>query len=224
MRVVFAILCGMSSFFTCWGQKWSVGLVGQPCLTYYSILGGGTTSNASDFKAADKPVLTYQAGLLLSRKLSEKASFVTGIEYAQHGLQSQYSTSNIYAFGFSPGYALKVVDRYVEIPLYANVYLSKGRVSTFFTVGLKPAFYLNSYSKAVGVNNQATTFHYGAHRKVNVFAVLGVGAEIKITDKWRALAWPVLEYALMKEIFAQPLSIYPYSAGINLCLFYSLGN
>jgi hypothetical protein len=224
MRKVFILIFGMTAFLPVLAQKWSVGIVGQPCLTYYTIIGGSNSAYASDFRAADKPVITYQAGLLFSRKMSDKVNFVTGLMYAQHGLQSQYSTSNIYALGLNPGYSLKVIDRYLEIPLYANVYLHKAKISTFFTVGLKPAFYINSFSKAIGVDNQPNSFHYGAHRKVNLFAVLGLGAEVKITERWTALIWPTLEFALAKEVFAQPLSIYPYSAGVNLCLFYSLGN
>lgn len=224
MRIVLTLIMVAFTLFTGIAQNWRIGLLGQPCLTYYSVIGGSNPSLASDFKTVDKPIITYQAGLLLERKVSDKVSLLSGLIYAQHGIQSQYSTSNIYAFSPSPGYALKVIDRYVQIPLYANVYLKKSVLSWFFTVGLKPAIYINSFSKSTETDNQAGSFRYSAHRKVNVFAVLGIGAEIQLIERLQLLVWPATEYGLGKEVWAQPLSVYPYSAGINVCLFYSLGN
>jgi len=224
MRIVSVLVAALLLVFNGMGQDWRFGVLAQPCLTYYSVIGGDNASLSNDFKVADKPILTYQAGFLVERRLSDKVNFLSGLVYAQHGIQSQYNTSNIYALSLSPGYALKIIDRYIQLPVYLNVYLKKSALSWFFTVGLKPALYLNSFSKSTGPDNQAGSFRYGAHRRANIFAVLGVGGEIAFSNKWQLLIWPAMEYALVNEVIAQPLSIYPYSAGINVCLFYSLGN
>lgn len=224
MRIVLVLTLVSFSVFDVIAQSWRVGIVGQPCLTYYSVIGGSSPSLSDDFKIVDKPIITYQAGLLLERKVSEKINLLSGIIYAQHGIQSQYSTSNIYALSPSPGYSLKVIDRYIQIPLYANIYFKKSKLSWFFTAGVKPAIYINSFSKSTEPDNQAGSFRYSAHRKANVFAVLGIGAEIQLLNQLQLSIWPIMEYGLGKEVWAQPLSLYPYSAGVNVCLFYSLGN
>lgn len=222
MRTVLAILIMMYSIFV-HAQTSRLGIVGQPCLTYYSLTGGNPSSNSA-FRAAEKPIFTYQLGFLYTKSLSAKVDFVTGLLYAQRGSQTQYVNSNIYALSLSPGYSSRVVDRSLEIPLYANIYLKKSAVSFFFTVGLKPSFYIGSFSQTNGLSSQRSSYYYSAHRKLNVFAALGFGTDIKLAEKWQLTLWPILEHALINEVFAQSLNAYPYSAGINLCLFYSLGN
>jgi hypothetical protein len=221
MRTRLSMLLFVLTTITLNGQNLKIGLVGQPCLTYFTV-SGGNAALVSDFKSADKPLFSYQVGILVSKELSERVDLVLGLNYAQRGFQSQYNTANIYAFSFSAGNSIKIVDRYIELPIAAKIYLKKSKVSYFVSVGLKPAFYLGSFSRLN--EGERNRYFYSAHRKVHVFAMLGLGLDVNISERWSCTLWPVLEHALWKEVFAQPLSLYPYSLGLNVSLFYSLGN
>ncbi len=206
-------------------QSIKIGLVGQPNLSYYTVQ-TDLSGLAQDFRQQHKPIITYHAGILGFKELSKSVNFVTGLIFAQRGLKSQYNTSNITAFNFSnSGFDLKVIDRYIEIPLLLNVYFNQGKtVKLFGSFGLKPSFYLNSVSKVVGSSSNYSSYVYAAHRKFNIFASLGLGLDIKLSSRLNAILWPAIDHALISEVYAVPLKLYPYSAGINLCLVYSLGN
>jgi hypothetical protein len=224
MRKVLPFVLLLLPLSNCLGQELRIGAIVQPDLTYFTVRPDASTL-ASDFKMQNKPLIGYQLGLVFFREMSDKVTLVYGLVYSKRGLESQFNTSTIAAFNFGSGYALKIIDHYLEIPLSANYYLQKNsRVSWFVSAGLKPALYLNSVSKASGISNTPTNYVYSAHRKVNVFVTLGGGMEVNINDKWQCVLWPSLEHALLKEVYAAPLSLYPYSLGMNVCLLYSLGN
>lgn len=205
-------------------QSTRIGITFQPNLTYFTIR-PDASSMANDFKLQNKPLVRFQVGITLFRQLSDKLTFSSGISYSERGFKSQFNTSTISAFNLGSGYSLKVIDRYLEIPIVFNYYLSKNeKTAWFISGGLKPAIYLNSVSKADGVPNSSNNFYYSAHRKINLFATVGFGAEINISEQCQLILWPALEQALLKEVYAAPLSLYPYSIGLNVCLVFSLGN
>ena len=205
-------------------QTTSIGITFQPNLTYFTIRPDASAS-ANDFKLQNKPLGRFQIGLSLFHKLSDKLNFTYGIAYSERGFKSQFNTSTIAAFNLGSGYSLKIIDRYLELPIAFNYYLSKKeKTAWFISAGIKPAIYLNSVSKAVGVPNSTSNFYYSAHRKINLFATIGFGAEIKVSNQCQLILCPVLEQALLKEVYAAPLSLYPYSIGLNVCLVFSLGN
>ena len=205
-------------------QSLRIGAVFQPDLTYFTVSPDGS-SLASDFKLLNKPTINYQTGILVFYDISDKLTLVGGLTYSRRGFEAQFNTSTISGFNFGSGYSLKITDRYLEIPLVINYHLTRfSKIKWFVSGGIKPAIYLNSMSKATGILNSPSDYYYNAHRKANLFATLGFGAEITIIKRWQLVIWPSLEHALLKEVYAAPLSLYPYSLGLNVCLVYSLGN
>jgi len=224
MRILLPFLLLIVNAQIGFGQSLRIGLLGQPCFTYYSTITDNATAVQS-FKQQYKPLVTYQLGVVFYRQISSNVSFMSGLIFAQRGFQSQFNTSNINAFGFSSkGYEWRIIDRYLEVPLGFLFYLNaSGSIRWCGQVGLKPAFYINSISKST-ISGTSSLFYYSAHRKVNVFVTLGFGAEITLTDRLGLFVVPQLEHALIPEVYAAPLRLYPYSLGLNLCLAYSLGN
>ena len=211
--------------FISYGQSLRVGLVGQAGLNYYTAQSDGSGAS-QNFKLQHKPIVAYQAGFIAFKELNPEVTFVTGLVLAQRGVKSQYNTSNITAFNFSnSGYDLKLIDRYFEIPLLLNLHIIKKETVSFFaSFGIKPSFYFNSVSKIVGSSSNYSRYYYSAHRRFNLFACIGAGANFKVSEKFDLVVWPSLEHAIISEVYASPLKLYPYSVGINLCLLYSLGN
>ena len=206
-------------------QNLKIGIVAQPNLSYYTVQ-TDLSGLSQDFRQQHKPIITYQAGILIFKDLGKSVNFVTGLMFAQRGLKSQYNTNNVTSFNFSnSGFDLKLIDRFIEIPLLFIANFNKGKAITLFgSFGLKPSFYINSISKVVGSGSNYSSYVYVAHRKFNIFASLGLGADVKITERFNLLLWPSIDHSIISEVYAAPLKLYPYSAGVNLCLVYSLGN
>ena len=179
MRKVF-LFVALSANIVLSAQTLKVGIVAQPNLSYYTVQ-SDLSGLSQNYKQLHKPILTYHAGLLIFKDLCKSVNFVTGLMFAQRGLKSQYNSNNITAFNFSnSGFDVKLIDRYLEIPLLFNIYFEKEKAISFFgSFGLKPSFYINSVSKVVGSSSNYESYVYGAHRRFNVFATLGFGTDIK---------------------------------------------
>lgn len=223
MRILLRAVALFLLIFESMAQNPKIGLVGQACLSYYTVRSESSVA-AQDFRQQNKPIFALQTGLLFFKPLSDNVEAVMGLLYTERGFKSQFNTNTIYAFSFAPGYTLKISDRYLEIPLLANIYLKKSQLSWFITVGVKPAVYISTRVKALGVEGGTSNFNYHAHRRVNLFVVFGAGADISIGARGHLLLWPTLDHSVLTDVTGQALSLFPYSLGVNVCFGYSLGN
>ena len=235
LKPFLSILLICFSFIT-WGQssdndtrKFHIGATFSPDYNYRTLT-SDKSSNTDYRNDLESAKFGYTTGLTFSYQFSKRFATELGIMYADKG----YKRSGI-DFTDEYGNELGSVTlfqrfKFLDIPIKANYYfLQKERFQLYATAGFSTNFLLKlrsvtkyDYSDS-NTSNEKTAYdsNLDGFNSINFSGVVGIGAEYKLTDRFKIRCEPMFRHDFTDIYTHQDHEInqYFYSFGANVGLF-----
>jgi hypothetical protein len=218
--------------------KWHLGFSGGADASYRMRV---YEENAMEINLPEGFKISPNINLIAQRKITNRISFQTGVQFMQMGMRSIIDFSSpsfpneidpFYGFvrPVSPNTGIdKIIFvqqyNYISIPLMLNYHGKGKKFKMIFGAGISPAYMLSA-NRARITKGEETTREVSPQKDVdfnwfNLFATAQVGVEYRLNQNWKLRATPNANFGLLK-ITNTPTSDLLWNAGLQLGLFYGI--
>ncbi|HQW21968.1 MAG TPA: outer membrane beta-barrel protein [Bacteroidia bacterium] len=190
--------------------------------------------------------LGYTAGINICYNISKKVGLEIGVQYSNKGFSTKkltltYGDAIDPRFGFvydtiepntatntSPLKYLTFVDNYIylDIPVRAIFNFGKKKIRFTTSIGVTTNILFNATTTSVaeyenGETKRTTHDQPYEYKTLGISPTFSIGADYKISNKFKLTAEPTIRYGLLNIINA-PITANLWSAGFNVGCYYAL--
>ncbi len=165
--------------------------------------------------------IAFRTGLSLDCELLPWLSFETGLQYANKGYRSVWTSEGVSLSGESLYGLSKYSVHYLSVPLKAKFYAWGRDFPLFFAAGFSPDFFLGSTLKVDGTKASVDSDGSVKARAVNLCGLLGVGTKYAVAPRLLLEAEVGFKSSMM-PMNDEPLRRKLYSLGLDVRIYYDL--
>lgn len=209
-----------------------VGVNSSTNYAYRSLEGGPSEQWILDLREFEKPIVGFDAGFTFFHQFKKGLRLETAMQYIRLGEKTKD-----YLFIFPDGTTSsknKVVNNfdYIGVPLKLGYAIPiNQRFSFFVQSGVSANVFFARRFKSIlslstGETQESTSMYFtesDGFNRLNVMLTIGLGLDVKLTDSFLLRIEPNFKHAI-NPIVDAPIGQRPYTAGLNLGLFYQLGS
>jgi hypothetical protein len=223
-------------------KKFYIGGFASPDISYRALfpLINGNTAIGNFIKherdSMEIPRFAYTFGLDFLYQFNKRIALSWGLQYSLKGYQTKTEKwtfgSSLNQGGFVSTAQIPVSGHlaynynYIDIPIRADIYLGKGKITTFITAGITTNILL--YEKNIsyityadGHQGTQSNVNSAGYNLVNLQAQLGAGVDIAL-KKSRLRILPIARTSFLSDYNTAPIHEYLWSVGLGVSYLFGI--
>jgi hypothetical protein len=186
---------------------------------------------AKDIRTTELPKLGYTIGVLGNYAFSGKIGLELGVQYTNSGYSTGKRTILIadpndpLLQNASETSTLVYNNHYIEVPVLLNLTFGQNKLRFISSIGITNGFLVKQGLKHVleSADGEKEIQRMGANktgRAYNLLPTIALGVEYALSENVALRVQPTFRHGILS--WGEPIKEYPWNAGLNVGLFYSL--